>query len=117
MQLSVSDILRAVCPKCRQGKVTHGLFRINRRCPTCGHDFYPESGYYLGAIMIAYFVTALLTIPTMVILKLMGARMSVLLSFPVIQYIVLAPVLMHFARVAWLHVDFSTSDRLDGPKK
>lgn len=46
------------CPKCGVGKSFSSFFRMRNECPVCGLSFYPESGYYVGAMYLDYIFTA-----------------------------------------------------------
>lgn len=50
--------LRLRCPSCGQGRIFAGLTKMNPRCSVCGVIFEREEGDFLGAMVIAYSVTA-----------------------------------------------------------
>src|SRR5689334_8648181 len=75
----LSAIVRQRCPRCREGRVYRSFFTMDRACPECGYDFYPGSGFYLGAMMVPYFFAAMLTVPFAIALKLGGLEVSELL--------------------------------------
>src|SRR5689334_7790701 len=112
--ISFGSILKARCPSCRRGSVVEGLFSVRPRCEECGYNFHPESGFYLGAMVISYLATALLTIPPMVALKLLGVDIAVLVIFPLIEFIFVGTFLAFYARIIWLHIEYRMTDRLDG---
>jgi uncharacterized protein (DUF983 family) len=111
--MNALDVLRARCPSCRKGKVTRGVFAIRPRCPECGYDFHPEPGYYLGAMMVGFLATAILTVPPMIALKVAGADIAVVIGYPFVQFAVLGPLLLRYARILWLHLERTTTRRLD----
>jgi uncharacterized protein (DUF983 family) len=45
------------CPHCGRGRLFRGVFRMFLRCPECGLSYFPEQGYYLGAMIINYILT------------------------------------------------------------
>jgi uncharacterized protein (DUF983 family) len=106
------DILRARCPACRTGKITQSLFKLNKRCPVCNRDFYPEPGYYLGAMMVSFLATTILTVPFVIALKLAGADVSLIVLFPFMEFAILGPLLLYYARIIWLYFEFSMTRRL-----
>ena len=55
---ALSRGLRFRCPKCGEGKVFSSFFRMRDECAVCGLSFYPESGYYVGAMYLDYIFTA-----------------------------------------------------------
>lgn len=55
---ALSRGLRFRCPKCGEGKVFSSFFRMRNECAVCGLSFYPESGYYVGAMYLDYILSA-----------------------------------------------------------
>ncbi|MFL5815102.1 MAG: DUF983 domain-containing protein [Bdellovibrionia bacterium] len=108
----IIDILKARCPVCRTGKITQNLFKLNQKCPVCGHNFYPEPGYYLGAMMVSFLVTAMLTVPVVIVLKFAGAEVPVLVLTPFAEFAILGPILLYYARIIWLYLEHSMTNRL-----
>jgi uncharacterized protein (DUF983 family) len=51
------DGLRLRCPHCHKGHIGKGL-DIRTDCPVCGLRFQPDEGDWVGAIMVAYCVLA-----------------------------------------------------------
>jgi len=45
------------CPNGGRGRLFRGVFRMLSRCPECGLSYFPEQGYYLGAMIINYAAT------------------------------------------------------------
>jgi uncharacterized protein (DUF983 family) len=45
------------CPNCVRGELFRGVFRMLLRCPVCGLSYFPEQGYYVGAMIINYAIT------------------------------------------------------------
>lgn len=56
------DGLRLRCPACRQGRMGKGLFDLQPSCPRCGAPFEPEEGDFIGGVLVAYSVTAVLIV-------------------------------------------------------
>lgn len=50
--------LRFRCPNCGDGRVFYSFFKMRDECPVCGLSFYPESGYYAGAMYLDYALSA-----------------------------------------------------------
>lgn len=112
-KFSIRSVLLARCPSCHSGKVMDGIFKIRARCPKCEHDFHPEPGFYLGALVVAFLLTAILTVPPMVAMKLMGVSIDVLVVFPLIEFIVVGTLLFFYSRILWLHLEHWMTNRLD----
>ncbi|MFZ0640865.1 MAG: DUF983 domain-containing protein [Candidatus Acidiferrales bacterium] len=50
--------LRFRCPNCGDGRVFSSFFKMRDECSVCGLSFYPESGYYAGAMYLDYALSA-----------------------------------------------------------
>lgn len=50
--------VRFRCPNCGDGRLFSSFFKIRDECPVCGLSFYPESGYYAGAMYLDYALAA-----------------------------------------------------------
>jgi uncharacterized protein (DUF983 family) len=111
--LSIVAILKALCPRCHIGKVTEGLLGIRPKCLSCEYSFYPESGFYLGAIAVGFLITAALTVPPMIILKILNVEIEILLGFPFIEFLFLGTFLTFYSKILWLHLEYQMSSRLD----
>ena len=62
VKLTLANTLNGIfgncCPRCLEGAVFFGFYAMNPTCPHCGLRFEREPGYFLGAMMVAYFVGA-----------------------------------------------------------
>ncbi|HEY6565704.1 MAG TPA: DUF983 domain-containing protein, partial [Pirellulaceae bacterium] len=56
----LSRSIRLLCPRCGQGRLFDGLFRMAKRCGSCGFELEREPGFYLGAIYFNYGLTAMI---------------------------------------------------------
>lgn len=100
-----ASIIKARCPACRKGPILRGVFGLHRRCAVCNYDFYPEPGFYLGAMMVSFLLTGLLTIPPMIALKVMEADLALLVAFPFIEFAFVGSFLLIYSRVVWLYIE------------
>jgi uncharacterized protein (DUF983 family) len=48
------------CPVCGTGRIYRSFWQMNESCPSCGVVFEREEGDFLGAMVVAYSVTAVL---------------------------------------------------------
>jgi uncharacterized protein (DUF983 family) len=53
----LSRAVRWRCPNCGRGELFRGVFRMLPSCPVCGLSYFPEQGYYVGAMIINYGIT------------------------------------------------------------
>lgn len=109
----LSSIAQGKCPECFTGKISKGLFGMERKCPHCGYDLNPETGYFLGAMMLAFLATSILTVPPLVVMKFMGVEDRVLLIYPILQYLILGPLLTYYAKILWVYVGHRAGKKMD----
>jgi len=112
----VGSVLKARCPACHIGPVLGGAFTILPRCPNCDYNFFPEPGFYLGAMCVGFLLTAILTVPPLIVLKVMDVDITILLVFPFIEFLVLGSVVLFYSRILWLHLDYGVTNRLSEKK-
>src|ERR1700719_2420322 len=61
---ALATALRLRCPNCREGVLFgNWLNKILPRGPRCGLPYHPESGFYLGGMIITYVLTAAVMVP------------------------------------------------------
>jgi uncharacterized protein (DUF983 family) len=100
-------LLRQRCPRCCQGKIFGGFFRMNDPCPVCGLVFQREEGYFLGAMYVSYLLGSVLAglfywavytwDPDL------GPTPFALLFFLV--YLPLTPFIWRYSRTGWIHFE------------
>lgn len=96
------------CPGCLEGKTFRTLVQMYETCPTCGHRFEREQGYFLGAMYASYF----LSIPTVGLLAWAlhlwvvpqwSLEWAIVLAMP--PFLLAVPFLFRYSRVIWMHID------------
>src|SRR5437588_2816937 len=100
-------IVRQRCPRCRQGRMFHGLFGMNDPCPVCGLIFQREEGYFLGAMYVSYFLSAgILTVSYFVLAALLPGWNSIAVALAaLVPYLPFIPAVFRYSRVLWVHID------------
>lgn len=94
------------CPRCLEGVVWRSFLTMYEACPVCGLVFEREPGYFTGAMVVSY-VLAVPTFGLIVIgLLLLGVDTLVALVGGGLCYLVLAPFILRYSRVIWLHFDW-----------
>src|SRR5690349_18094409 len=93
-EFRISSIFKALCPACHQGRVTEGVFGMRKRCPHCNHNLYPEPGFYLGAMVVGFLFTAIVTIPPTILLKVLNVDEEILIVFPFLEFVFVGTFLM-----------------------
>ena len=54
------DGLRLKCPRCGEGQMFSGMFKMRLECSSCHFRFEREAGYFVGAMYINYGMTVLI---------------------------------------------------------
>ena len=109
----IAAIARQLCPRCRSGKIFRSSLltwfpKMNERCPVCDFKFEREQGYFLGAMYISYGIGLIVIVVTACVLWLgFGLRMDKAAIGGVVIFLPLAPPVTSFARVLWLHLDWT----------
>jgi uncharacterized protein (DUF983 family) len=112
--IRIGAILRARCPSCHSGRVLKGVFAIRPRCAECDYNFHPEPGFYLGAMAVGYLLTAMVTIPPTIALKMLEVDIRLLVAFPLLEFLFVGTFVIFYCRILWLHLEYRMTNRLDG---
>ena len=98
------------CPNCGRGPLFRGIFRMLSNCPQCGLSYFPEQGYYVGAMIINYGVTTAIVV-TIFLLSLLipdftmlstNSKILIWMAFA----IAISLALMRHSYSFWLGLDF-----------
>ena len=71
----------------------------------------------MGAMVVGFFLTALVTIPPTIGLKLLNVEVKLLIAFPLIEFIFVGTFIVFYCRIIWLHLEYRMTDRLDGHRR
>ena len=89
------------------------------KCSACGLSYYPEQGYYLGAMIINYIVTTALILGIFLLSLLFPDFASLTTNEKIVLWIAFAVVLslalMRHAYSFWLGLDFWVTPRMPEP--
>lgn len=98
--------LRLRCPRCGEGKLFSGWFKMNDCCTKCGLDFRREPGFYLGSIYFNYGLTAMVVTIAYVGAMVSGHGQNPALFWSAGAFCVLFPIwYFRYARSLWLGMD------------
>ena len=119
LRLIVHRAARWRCPYCGRGRLFRGVFLMYSKCPECGLSFYPEQGYYLGAMIINYIVTTALILGMFLMSLLFKDFTSLTTNEKIVLWIgfavVLSLALTRHAYSFWLGLDFWVTPRTPDP--
>jgi uncharacterized protein (DUF983 family) len=98
------------CPNCGRGKLFRGVFRMLPRCPECGLSYFPEQGYYVGAMIINYAATTAAVVAIFLLSVLVRDFTTLSTNSKILLWmafaIVLSLLLVRHSYSFWLGIDF-----------
>jgi len=98
------------CPHCGRGRLFRGVFRMLPRCPECGLSYFPEQGYYVGAMIINYVATTAVVVAIFLLSVLFRDFTSLSTNSKILLWMAFAIsvslLLMRHAYSFWLGIDF-----------
>jgi len=98
------------CPRCGQGRLFRGVFRMLPVCPECRLSYFPEQGYYVGAMIINYVATTAVVVAIFLISLLFPDFTALSINSKILLWmafaIVLSLLLVRHAYSFWLGIDF-----------
>jgi uncharacterized protein (DUF983 family) len=100
------------CPRCGQGKLFRGWFRMHEGCGACHASFRREQGFYLGSIYINYGATVIVTGALYALLVLgIGWSNEAALSACLVVAVLFPAWFFRYARSLLLALDGSVNER------
>ena len=98
------------CPYCGRGRLFRGVFRMLPGCPECGLSYFPEQGYYVGAMIINYVATTAVVVAIFLLSVLFRDFTTLSTNSKILLWMTFAIVLsLLFVRHSysfWLGIDF-----------
>jgi len=98
------------CPNCGRGRLFRGVFRMLSRCPECGLSYFPEQGYYVGAMIINYVATTAVVVAIFLLSLLFRDFTTLSTNSKILLWmafaITLSLLLTRHAYSFWLGIDF-----------
>ena len=101
------------CPHCREGnlflyKNPFNLKKFDKMpefCPVCNQSFFPEVGFYYGAMYMSYMLSIAIVVPIFFIWWfLFGFQLIPMLTVISVTLIVLTPVVYRYSRMLWIYI-------------
>jgi uncharacterized protein (DUF983 family) len=103
------------CPHCGRGVLFQGVFRMLPRCPECGLSYFPEQGYYVGAMIINYIVTTTCVVAIFLLSLLFADFTTFSTNAKILLWmgfaIALSLLLMRHSYSLWLGIDYWVKPR------
>ena len=102
-----------LCPVCRKAPIFKGMFAMERVCPSCKNRYEKEEGYFVGAMILAYFVGTLLALPTLLIaVFMMQVEFPLAVAAASLQMIICGLFLFRYSRIAWINLESFGTQKL-----
>ena len=110
----IEGVFNNLCPNCSQGKVFKGFLKLNQKCPSCGFLLEKEEGYYIGAMIAAYFISFFTAVPVFLVgYFVYEVDVVTLIAICTVEMIVLGPLFYRFATLLWLWIETVLQTKLD----
>ena len=91
------------CPNCGGRTLVGRWLRINNQCARCGLRFEREEGFFLGAVVINYTVTAvLLLVPIVVLVFRQQINMWLAMGIAVAWCVIFPMLFFPYSKSLWL---------------
>jgi len=109
----LSSIIRAKCPRCREGNMftTPNLYSrkfsdMHPNCPCCGQTFEPEPGFYYGAMYVSFGLSTGIFLGVILALNFLVTEITLAMVLIAVIVIVvgLLPVMFRLSRAIWLSI-------------
>jgi uncharacterized protein (DUF983 family) len=98
------------CPYCGRGRLFRGVFRMLPQCPVCGLSYFPEQGYYVGAMIINYVATTAVVVAIFLLSLLFRDFTTLSTNSKILLWmgfaVALSLLLMRHSYSLWLGIDF-----------
>ncbi len=104
--MRLKAILRLKCPHCCQGPVFRKPFVMYRTCAQCGIVYERERGYFMMSVFVGYVMSFFVVIPVLIGLYMtIRPSLNGYLIGAVVTLVLAIPLIFHYARVIWMHLD------------
>ena len=101
---------RCRCPRCGIGALYIKDVRMYRNCPSCGLSYYPESGFYLGGMILNYIFTVWIVIAVYLVSLLLPDLLSWSVNAKILLWmaftVVLSLLFWRHTRSLWLALNY-----------
>ncbi len=98
----VAGIAKNLCPRCFEGKVFRGLFKIGDECPVCQLSFQRD---YTGARWLSYYVVLFTVLPVFLGLMLLRAGLPFTLGASLLMLLIATPLAVRLVTLISLYLE------------
>ncbi len=114
MKFSFKAMWNNKCPRCREGDLYKKPMELSKpldmykKCENCKLDFEPEPGFYFGAFMISYVITAfMLLIPALTLVFYFEWSANQAMAFTIFLAALTYLKVLRGSRALYLHLMMS----------
>jgi uncharacterized protein (DUF983 family) len=114
LMMSLLHIFKNQCPNCKKGNIfmNKNLFsfqrltEMNQKCLNCNYNFFPENGFYWGAMFVSYGLASLEGLMVIFACFWYGnelfdyANLMIIVAFMIILF----PFNFRLSRIIWLYI-------------
>ena len=112
--MRLKAILNSRCPHCLEGEVFDTFMKMHETCPKCAIKFEREDGYFMMSVFIGYVMAVVALLPIVIALYINDATTAWYLLTLLPTLLLLSPIIFHYARMLWLHIDEVLDPRRKG---
>ena len=94
------------CPRCHRTPLFSSFLTLHPECTACGQKFQEEQGQNWGAMVMAYCLGAVVSLPMFLVLLAKKYDTLVVLGVPSLVLLVMSPLTMRLSRLVWAHALF-----------
>ena len=112
--MSFLSIFKNECPNCKKGKVFINpnffsflkLTEMHPKCQHCNYNFFPEIGFYWGAMFVSYGIASFQGLIVILACYLYGNELFDYRNLIIISVVIvlLFPLNLRLSRLIWLYV-------------
>jgi uncharacterized protein (DUF983 family) len=109
----IYSIFRLKCPRCHEGDTFETgswsfvrAFDMLQRCPKCDLNYFPEPGYYYGAMFISYIWTAWFSLLFVILFNwVLAFSVDTALIFLVVFMAINFVYVFRISRLMWININ------------
>jgi uncharacterized protein (DUF983 family) len=109
----IYSIFRLKCPRCHEGDTFETgswsfvrSFDMLQRCPKCDLNYFPEPGYYYGAMFISYIWTAWFSLLFVILFNwVLAFSVDTALIFLVVFMAINFVYVFRISRLMWININ------------
>jgi uncharacterized protein (DUF983 family) len=113
-RLPISIVLgrawRCRCPCCGEGALYRSDVRMYKKCPNCGLSYYPESGFYVGGMILNYIFTVFIVVAIYLVSLLLPDLLTWSINARILLWMAFAIALSlsfwRYTRSLWLALNY-----------